>query len=230
MPGRSARTEEARESSHAGNAATERTPYAIAARELLRTTLLDCARDELQRRPWAQISMADVALAAGVSRQTLYNAFGSRADFAQAYVLREVDRFLSSVEEVVGEHLEDPSAALSAAFDMFLKSAAEDPFVRSILTDDGSAELLPLVTTNARPMIERAVERLTEIIRAGWPPVAPEDASLLAELLVRLAISHAGLPTSASSITAASLARVLDPFIEQLLAQAGEAFELAADG
>ncbi|HEY7891390.1 MAG TPA: TetR family transcriptional regulator [Solirubrobacteraceae bacterium] len=209
--------------------AHERTPYAVAARELLRTTLLDCARDELQRRPWTQISMADVAHAAGVSRQTLYNAFGSRADFAQAYVLREVDRFLASVEEVVGEHLDDPPLALAAALDMFLKSAAEDPFVRSIIADDGSAGLLPLVTTGARPVIERAVERLSEIIRDGWPQVAAEDAGLLAELLVRLAISHAGLPTSTSSITATSLARVLSPFIAQLLADAAGRLELAAE-
>jgi hypothetical protein len=112
---------------------------------------------------------------------------------------------------------------------MFLKSAAEDPFVRSIIADDGSAGLLPLVTTGARPVIERAVERLSEIIRDGWPQVAAEDAGLLAELLVRLAISHAGLPTSTSSITATSLARVLSPFIAQLLADAAGRLELAAE-
>src|ERR1700683_4995997 len=56
----------------------ERTPYALAARELLRNTLLDGARDELQRRPWAEITMADIAATAGVSRQTLYKEFGSR--------------------------------------------------------------------------------------------------------------------------------------------------------
>jgi hypothetical protein len=135
-------------------------------------------------------------------------------------VLREVDRFLASVEQVVGEHLEDPTAALSAAFDMFLKSAAADPFVRAILADDGSEGLLPLVTTNARPTIERAVQRLSEIIRDGWPQVAPQDADLLSEMLVRLAISHAGLPTSTSGITAASLVRMLGPYIERLLAEA----------
>ena len=74
--------------------AAERTPYALAARELLRNTLLDGARDELQRRPWAEITMADIAAAAGVSRQTLYKEFGSRDEFAQVLVMREADRFL----------------------------------------------------------------------------------------------------------------------------------------
>ena len=80
-------------------ATVERTPYAEAARELLRNTLLDAARDELERRGWAQITMADIAVAAGVSRQTLYKEFGSRDEFAQAFVMREVDRFLAAVEQ-----------------------------------------------------------------------------------------------------------------------------------
>ena len=43
--------------------------------------------------------MAEVARAAGVSRQTLYKEFGTRQEFAQAFVLREADRFLGDVED-----------------------------------------------------------------------------------------------------------------------------------
>jgi AcrR family transcriptional regulator len=197
-----------------------RAPYAIAARELLRDTLLDAVAGLLQERPWSEITMAHVARAAGVSRQTLYKAFGSRSDFAQAYVMREVDRFLEDVRRTVSEHLDDPPRALAAAFDVFLKSAAEDPFVRAILADDGSEGLLPLVTTHGRPAIERATEGLAGIIRSGWPQAPAEDARLLADLLVRVAISHAGLPTSPAGITAASLARLLGPYIERVLAEA----------
>lgn len=199
-----------------------RTPYAIAARELLRDTLLDAVAALLEEQTWSEITMADVARVAGVSRQTLYKAFGSRADFAQAYVVREVDRFLAAVESTVSEHLDDPQSALAAAFDVFLKSAAADPFVRAILTDDGSEGLLPLVTTHGRPVIERAVEGLGRIIRSGWPQAPDEDAHLLAELLVRVAISHAGLPTSPAGMTAASIARLLGPYIERVLSDASE--------
>ena len=73
--------------------------------------------------------MGDIAAAAGVSRQTLYKEFGSRDEFAQAFVMREVDRFLAAVEAAVREHLDDPPTALSAAFDVFLTAAAEDPLV-----------------------------------------------------------------------------------------------------
>jgi AcrR family transcriptional regulator len=195
-------------------------PYATAARQLLRDTLLDAAAMLLQRQPWQDITMGEVARTAGVSRQTLYKAFGSRSDFAQAYAMREVDRFLETVQRTVEEHLDDPSTALAAAFDVFLRSAAEDPFVRAILADDGSEGLLPLVTTHGRPVVERAVDGLAAVIRSGWPQAPAEDASLLAELLVRLGISHAGLPTSPAGMTAASLARLLGPYIERVLAEA----------
>ena len=72
--------------------------YPTAARQLLRDTLLDAMRELIAEREWGQISMAEVARAAGVSRQTLYKEFGTRQEFAQAFVLREADRFLGEVE------------------------------------------------------------------------------------------------------------------------------------
>src|SRR5271167_5091543 len=100
--------------------APERTPYAVAARELLRSTLFDAARDELARRRWNEVTMADIAAAAGVSRQTLYKEFGSREEFARALILREGDRFVAAVEGAMDAHLADPTAALLAAFALFL--------------------------------------------------------------------------------------------------------------
>ncbi|MEK8172529.1 TetR/AcrR family transcriptional regulator [Streptomyces sp. M19] len=45
--------------------------------------------------------MVDVAAAAGVSRQTLYNEFGSKEGLARALVRREADAYLSGVEEAL---------------------------------------------------------------------------------------------------------------------------------
>ncbi len=80
------------------------TPFPVAARDLLRTTVLDALRDQLRTQAWTEIRMADVARRAGVSRQTLYNEFGSRADLAQAFVLREVDLFIDAVTDAVLAH------------------------------------------------------------------------------------------------------------------------------
>src|SRR6266487_7199038 len=162
-----------------------RTPYPQAAKALLRETLFGAARDELQRRAWSEITMSDVASAAGVSRQTLYKEFGSRDEFGQAFVIHEGERFLDAVEAAVREHLHDPRAAVGAALETFLRSAGEDPLVRILLSDDGTGGMLPFVTTQGMPVVQWATARLTVVIEEGWPQAPAKKTALLAESLVR---------------------------------------------
>lgn len=200
-----------------GGMAGNRTPYPQAARQLLRDTLFAAARDELQRRVWSQITMSDVASAAGVSRQTLYNEFGSRDEFAQAFVIHEGERFMDGVDAAVREHFDDPRAAVTAALEAFLRTAGEDPLVRVVITDDGTGGMLPFVTTQGMPVVQWATARLTATIEEGWPQAPPEKARLLAETLVRLAISHVTAPGEAPEATAAKTSELLGPFIDEAL-------------
>ncbi len=101
---------------------------------------------------------------------------------------------------------------------MFLTAAAENPLIRTIVHGEGAEELLALFTTQGKPIVESASERLTAVMLAGWPAVEPVDAELLSECLVRLAISYAALPTGPASMTAASVSALLGPYIERLLA------------
>jgi AcrR family transcriptional regulator len=191
------------------------TPYAVAARELLRDTLFDAARRELEHRGWNDVTMAEIATAAGVSRQTLYKEFGTRDEFAQAFVVREGGRFVRAVEGALDAHLEDPKAALTAAFGLFLDAAAEDPLIRAAIAGDG--EMLPFVTTQGQPLVAHAAERLRGAILARWPQAAEHDAALLAECLVRLAISYATLPVGSAGMTASSITELLGPYIDRAL-------------
>ena len=197
--------------------APERAPYAVAARRLLRETLFGAARDELQARAWSEVTMADVAAAAGVSRQTLYKEFGSRDEFAQAFVIHEGERFLDVVEAAVREHLDDAHAAVGAALDTFLRMAGEDPLVRMMLSDDGTGGMLPFVTTQGVPVVLWATARLSTVIQEGWPQAPVEKTQLLAESLVRLAISYITVPTASSEATAAGARELLGPFIDEAL-------------
>jgi AcrR family transcriptional regulator len=197
-------------------ASARRQPYPVAARELLRSSLLDAARDELRQRRWADVTMADVALAAGVSRQTLYKEFGSREEFAQALVLREADGLLDAVEQAMRDNRDQSALALAAAFDVYLTAAAENPLIRAVVDGDGAAELLTLLTTHGEPLLERSSQRLTALLHAGWPLMDEDDAELLSECLVRLAISYAALPKGPASMSAASVARLLGPYLESL--------------
>jgi len=197
-----------------------RTPYPQAARQLLRETLFGAARDELQQRAWSEITMAEIASAAGVSRQTLYKEFGSRDEFAQAFVIHEGERFLDGVDAAVLAHLDDPRTAVGAALEVFLRSAGEDPLVRILLSDDGAGGLLPFVTTQGMPVVQWATGRLTATIEEGWPEAPADKARLLAETLVRLAISHITAPGDSPETTAAATGELLGPFIDEALGDA----------
>jgi AcrR family transcriptional regulator len=197
--------------------ATPRTPYPQAARELLRETVFGVARDELQRRNWSEITMSDIAGVAGVSRQTLYKEFGNREELGQAFVIHEGERFLDGVEAAVREHLDDPRAAVGAALEAFLRTAAEDQMIGILLRDDGTGGMLPFVTTQGMPVVQWATARLTAVIEEGWPEAPAKDVRLLAESLVRLAISYITVPSDTPEKTAAAAVDLLGPFIDRAL-------------
>lgn len=195
-----------------------RIPYAVAARELLRDRVLDATDVLLRERPWARVTLADVAAGAGVSRQTIYNEFGNRTALAQAYVLREGDRFLAGVQDAIDAHPADPRGAVEAAFAAFLRGAGEHPLLRAILAGEGGDELLGLITSHDSPAVAFASERLAGFLRDGWPRLPAPDAALVADHLVRLALSHAALPGGGVEETAAGVARALGPFLDELWA------------
>lgn len=198
-----------------------RTPYPEAARELLRRTLFDAARDHLEKRPWSEVTMSDIAAAAGVSRQTLYKEFGNRGDFGLALTIHEGERFLDAVEAAVLAHTDDPRAAIHAALELFLRTAGEDPLIRMLLSDDGSGGMLPFVTTQGMPVVTWATARLAAVIEEGWPQAPKGDVNLLSEALVRLAISYITNPSETPDSTAVSVADLLGPFIDRALGVAG---------
>jgi len=193
-------------------------PYPVAARELLRTSLLDAASDQLNKRRWADVTMADVALAAGVSRQTLYKQFGSREEFARGLVIRETDRLLSAVEKAVNAHRDDLVGALVGAFDVFVQTAAENALFRAFVHGHGAEELLALFTAGGdRSLVELMTEHLTELVMAGWPRLDPRSTNTLSECLVCLAVGYTVLPSRGFTVGHAPVAALLGPYVERLI-------------
>ncbi|MBT2527578.1 TetR/AcrR family transcriptional regulator [Streptomyces sp. ISL-99] len=123
-----------------------------------REALLDAALTALAPRPWSGVRMVGVAAAAGVSRQTLYNEFGSKDGLARALVRREAGGYLAGVERVLaggtaewtaarpadrpGNGTADPAAArtpgvhdrLVAVAEWTVGAARTSPLVRALLT------------------------------------------------------------------------------------------------
>jgi AcrR family transcriptional regulator len=153
-----------------------------------------------------------------VSRQTLYKELGTRDEFAQQFVIREGARFLEVVEQAILEHLDDPQVAVAAGLEVFLDVASEDPLMRLLLDDDGTGGMLPLITTQSRPVLEWASERVSQMMRSGWPDVEEKDSELLADSIVRLAISYVTMPHGSPRESAVAAATLLAPYMERAMA------------
>lgn len=157
---------------------------------------------------WQQTRMADVARAAGVSRQTLYYEFGSRDRLAEALALREAQRYLDDAEQVWREHA-SPSAALGAGTEHTLRQGADDPLLKAVLTDDAGG-LLPYLTTRAEALHAAAAQRCTGHVLQRWPGLRPNDVRLVADVVTRLTVSHLVLPTARPDQVAADVTRLVD--------------------
>lgn len=178
-----------------------------------RESLLDAAFEALARRPWAAVRMVDVAAAAGVSRQTLYNEFGSKEGLARALFRREADAYLAGVERALAVH-GDVRDRLTATAEWTASAARENALLRAVLTGFWS-ERLPAPTLSAVPSssavpaqrradgplpspgdLVGAVRDRAVAVLSG-PGAVRADAADLArscELAVRLALSCVAAP------------------------------------
>ena len=173
------------------------------------------AVDHLVRtQGWTATSMSDVARVAGVSRQTVYNEFGSRDRLIEAYVRREVEALIAGVEDAVREHAHDARAALAAAYEQFLQLASDEPLIKVIAAGTEGARLVSMLTGLGESI---ATTRVGALITEVWPQVGDADARLLAATLARLAVSHALLPTD----NPAGLGRAGDPGAGPVRGRAG---------
>ncbi|MFI9468460.1 TetR/AcrR family transcriptional regulator [Streptomyces sp. NPDC052492] len=134
-----------------------------------RESLLDAAYTALARRPWSAVRMVDVAAAAGVSRQTLYNEFGSKDGLARALVRREADIYLAGVDRALTAHT-DPHDRLTATAAWTTANARENALVRAMLTGCWS-ERLPVPALAAVP----SGSALPAQRRADGPLPSPAD-------------------------------------------------------
>lgn len=193
----------------------QRIPYAEASRVLLRDSILDGMREELLSRDWSAITLSHVAKAAGISRQTIYNEFGSRQGLAQAYALRLADRLVDQIEDAIVGNEGDVHAAFVQGFRDFFTETAADPLVISLLTGDFKPDLLQLITTDSGPIITHCSQRLTATFVDSWVRCSDEDAGVLARAIVRLAMSYVSMPPEADHDVASDLARLMTPFAER---------------
>ncbi|MEV8016301.1 TetR/AcrR family transcriptional regulator [Streptomyces sp. NPDC086554] len=177
-----------------------------------RESLLDAAYTALARRPWPGVRMVDVAAVAGVSRQTLYNEFGSKDGLARALLRRETDQYLHGVERALAAE-GGPVDRLAAVTSWTIGAARGNALVRAMLTGCWSERLpapsRPGVSSSPVPAQRRADagvptpaellalvrDKAVHALNGRARPKDTEELAMACESAVRMALSYVIAPS-----------------------------------
>jgi AcrR family transcriptional regulator len=182
-----------------------------------RDALLDAAYDVVVAGNWQNARMLDVARSAGVSRQTLYNEFGSKDSLAEALAMREAQRFLDGTSRILAEiHPTNPAEAVGVATEWTIREASNNPLLKAVLTD-ATSELLPFLTTRSDAILAAARVQFETYWREHWPQIPAADVALAAETFPRLTMSYLLLPSDGPDGSAEAIAARLAQLVERLL-------------
>lgn len=184
-------------------------------RSLLRERILAAAYELVSEQGWDAVRVLDVATAAGVSRQTIYNEFTSKAALGEAMVVRETQLFVAGVTAELDKYPEDLGQAITAALGFTLRKASRNPFLKAILTSARGShnDLLPLLTTRSEPVLVAASQVLEDYLVRHQPNVEKEKIVATADAAARLTVSYVVLPLESVDL----MTRRLCWFIAQAL-------------
>ncbi|MEV2250004.1 TetR/AcrR family transcriptional regulator [Streptomyces sp. NPDC050147] len=179
-----------------------------------RESLLDAANTALARRPWPGVRMVDVAATAGVSRQTLYNEFGSKDGLARALLRRETDAYLHGVERALAVE-GGPVDRLTAVSAWTIAAARGNALARAMLTGCWSERLpaptRPGISSSPVPAQRRADagvpspaellalvrDKAVNALNGRARPKDTEELAMACESAVRMALSYVVAPSPA---------------------------------
>ncbi|MEV7094074.1 TetR family transcriptional regulator [Amycolatopsis sp. NPDC051045] len=164
-----------------------------------RDRLLDAAAALIAGDGWTAVTMGKLAAHVGVSRQTVYNELGSKAELAEALLLRETERFAERVAEVVAAHPGRPADGVTAAFRQTLEAARTNPLLLTALgcPQGGRDDFLPLLTTRPEGVLERSVDAVAALFARCYPEagLTLSEWTVAVEAFVRLLLSHLVQPS-----------------------------------
>lgn len=165
---------------------------------------------------WAHVTMARLAQAVGVSRQTVYNEIGTKNALAEAMILTELDRFLAVVTSAFDDHPGDLVGAIETATRSVLEHAQDNPLLHAVVsaTHGADTELLPLLTTHSSALLEAAKVVVTERVTTYPLRLTPGELDGAIDMVVRVVLSHVMQPSGEPARTAADLAFIARRVLE----------------
>ena len=178
--------------------------------------IIEAAVDVTSAAGWSSVTMAGLAEIVGVSRQTVYNEFGSKPALAEAMVQHELMLFLAVVEAAFDRSPHDPVEAIRDAARGVLELAQDNVLLRAIAsaTHGADTELLPLLTTRSHSLMGAASTVMADRLAASG--VGGDDRRMAAtvDAVVRLVLSHVVRPTRPPAPAADDIAWVAGRLLE----------------
>lgn len=181
---------------------------------LKRAELVDAAVRELVQTGWRGLRMQAVAARVGVSRQTVYNTFGSRDGLAVALVEHLTQSFLDGFQTAFDGH-QDDRERWRHGVRYLLARGSEDQALRAMLGADTGDDFLHLLTSRSGPLIQTARRRIADIILRALPDTDHQAAHSAAEILTRLTLSHIVQAVDSIDTSATTIAAMIAGFLRQ---------------
>ena len=177
-----------------------------------RDRLIDAAVVLTSDGGWAAVTMAKLAEHAGVSRQTVYNEIGTKAELAEAMILRELERFLSCVTQAFEQHADDLLTAIRAASYDVLERAQDNRLLHAIVsaTHGADTELLPLLTSHSHGLLGFTRELIRENVETFDHGLQPAELDIAIDVVVRVVLSHVMQPLASPEETADGITWMLE--------------------
>jgi AcrR family transcriptional regulator len=179
------------------------------------SAMLDAAEALLRERGLHRWTVDDVAERAGIGRTSVYRRFPSRDDLVHGVLARE----LRAATTAVG---------LAAAGQPSIDDAVVEAVVAALRALDGSvvdgllrsdpADALPLLTTDAGPLVAQARAAFVPGLLALGVATDPLHAEVVAEALARLGLSfvltrETALPLQDPEAVRSMVAALVGPFL-----------------
>ncbi len=167
------------------------------AAERIRQRILDAAADCLLAEGLDARLHAMIAERAGISRPTVYKYVGDQTAIVNAILERELDRFFGAVVPIM-RRSDDLEAHLIDAIVFVVDYARNHVLLQKALRDHPEL-VLPVLTTEAGPLVERVVDLFADQLgraleQAAPTPLTPREA---AEWSYRIVVSLITTPTAA---------------------------------
>jgi AcrR family transcriptional regulator len=159
-----------------------------------REDLLAAAARRFVARGIRRTTMEDIAKEAHAGKATLYRHFANKDAVIDALLEREAERFERLLERAAAGHDAAPDR-IEAAFLAGVRFFVEHP-VMTRGRDEEPGVLLPRITANGGPLVQRGFALFTRLVEEGVESgtLRRVDPPAAAEVIVRLTLSYFSFP------------------------------------